>query len=118
MIFTLESSLGNDHFLASYLVLYEVELDSQIAEVVTDDVSHGDVVFADAGSEYDSIYAVHLSDVSSDVESYLMSEYLEGQQSSFVSVLCSCSSRSLKSLETPEIPSTPDFLLRISFATP
>ena len=68
----------------------------RLPEVVTDDVSHGDVVFADTCSEDDRVHAVHLCDVSADVESYLVSEHLQRQQSSFVTVLCS-------SLEVSEV---------------
>lgn len=41
-------------------------------------------VFADACGEYDSVYTVHLSDVSADVETNLLGENLQSQGCSFV----------------------------------
>ena len=80
---------GDDGLFSSDLVLERIDLDAEVSKVVADEFSHCDVVLTYSGCEYDSVASVHLSDVSSDVESYLVSEYLESKSCSFVS-FCYC----------------------------
>ncbi len=77
---------GDDGLLSADLILEHVELDAEVAHVLTDELSHAVVVLADARREDDGIHAVHLGDVGADVELDLMREDLKSKHSSFVAL--------------------------------
>ena len=79
---------GDQSFLTADIVLLGVDLDAQVAQVLTDVSTGGDAVLANTGGEGQHIDAVQSSCVSANVLSDFVAELLTSQSASLVAVLC------------------------------
>ncbi len=109
---TLESGGGDHYILAALGVCLIVDFYAEVSEVLGYCRTGSLAVLADAGSEDDGVNAVHCGDVGTGDLGDPVMEHIQSQSARSLPFSAALS-RSRKSEDTPETPSTPDFLFRM-----
>ncbi len=111
--FTVLSAAEMSVSLAADLVFLVVHMDAEEPETLADARAYRGAVLADAGGERDDINAAHGSRIGADILADLVGKLVESELRALVALFGSLLKIARKSEPTPEMPRTPDFLLRM-----